>query len=167
MRSSPTLTRTTCAHVSDKPFLRARPKVRKKDRTKGHAVMEAALVLPWLIFLFVGAFDMGFYCYDLISVENAARIAVEYTATSSFTASDTGTACTLALNELATVPNLASLSTCNSLPLKVSASAVSGKDGAPASQVSVQYQSALFIPIPGLLTGRLNITRVAQMRLKS
>jgi Flp pilus assembly protein TadG len=129
--------------------------------------MEAALVMPWLVFLFVGTFDMGFYCYDLISVENAARIAVEYTATSSFTANNAGTACTLALNELTNIPNLSGVSTCNSLPLKVSASAVTGQDGYPASQVSVQYQSALFIPIPGLLTGTLNINRVAQMRLKS
>jgi Flp pilus assembly protein TadG len=129
--------------------------------------MEAALILPWLLFLFVGTFDMGFYCYDLISVENAARIAVEYTATSSFTASNASTACTLALNELTNIPNLTGVSACGSLPLKVTASAVTGQDGYPASQVSVQYQSALFIPIPGLLTGRLNITRVAQMRLKS
>jgi hypothetical protein len=49
----------------------------------------------------------------------------------------------------------------------VNATAVNGTDGWPASQVSVQYQSNWFIPIPGLLTGQLNITRVAQMRLRS
>jgi hypothetical protein len=130
--------------------------------------MEAAFVLPWLVFLFVGAFDMGFYCYDLISVENAARVAVEYTAASSLTASDKDAACTLARNELASIPNLAGVSNCDSLPLKVSAVLLpTGQDGSPASQVSVQYQSALFIPIPGLLMGRLNITRTAQMRLRS
>jgi Flp pilus assembly protein TadG len=166
MRSHQRLT-YIAGHSACNRLAQAYPKVRNKGRTRGHAVMEAALVMPLLIFLFVGAFDMGFYCYDLISVENAARVAVEYTATSSSTANDGGRACTLALNELAAVPNLGAVSTCNALPLKVSASALTGQDGSPASQVSVQYQSAIFIPIPGLLTGRLNITRVAQMRLKS
>jgi Flp pilus assembly protein TadG len=138
-----------------------------KKPTKGHAVIEAALLLPLLVFLFVGAFDMGFYCYAMIGVENAVRVAVEYTATSSYTASDSSTACTLALNELTSVTNVNGVTSCGSLPLKVSATAVSGPDGSPASQVSVQYQSSLFIPIPGLLTNQLNITRVAQMRLRS
>jgi Flp pilus assembly protein TadG len=129
--------------------------------------MEAALLVPWLIFLFIGAFDMGFYCYAMISVENAARVAAEYTATSSFTASDASTACTLVLNELASIPNVSGVSACGSLPVKVSAAAVSASDGSAASQVTVQYQSGLFIPIPGLLTGRLTITRVAEMRLRS
>ena len=139
----------------------------KRNRTRGHAVIEAALLFPPLVFLFIGVFDMGFYLYAMISVENAVRIAVEYTATSSYTASDTATACTLALNELANVSNLSSVSGCSSLPLKVSATAVSGADGSPASNVSVQYQSDSLIPIPGLLTGRLTLTRAAQMRLRS
>jgi Flp pilus assembly protein TadG len=134
---------------------------------RGHAVVEAALLLPCIVFLFVGAFDMGFYSYALIGVENATRIAVEYTATSSFTASDSSTACTLALGELSTVPNLTGVNSCGSLPLKVDATAINGIDGSPASQVAVQYQSNWLIPIPGLLTGQLTITRVAQMRLRS
>src|SRR5215831_16945480 len=59
-----------------------------RQRTRGHAVIEGALLLPVLIFLFVGVFDMGFYLYAMIGVENAARVAVEYTAASSYTASD-------------------------------------------------------------------------------
>jgi TadE-like protein len=134
---------------------------------KGHAVIEAALILPCLVFLFVGAFDMGFYCYALIGVENAARIAAQYTATSSYTASDAIGACTLALNELASVPNLNGVSSCGSLPLKLNATLITGDDGSRASRVSVQYQSSWFIPIPGLLTGQLNVTRVAVMRLRT
>jgi hypothetical protein len=125
------------------------------------------MLLPWLVFLFVGAFDMGFYSYALICVENATRVAVEYTATSIYTATDSSTACTLALNELSNVSNLNGVSSCGSLPLKVNASQVIEPDGSKASQVSVQYQSSSFIPIPGLLAGRLTITRVAQMRLRS
>lgn len=139
----------------------------KRKRVKGHAVLEAALLMPWLIFLFIGTFDMGFYCYDLISVENAARVAAEYTATSTYTVSDSSKACTLVLNELANVPNLTGVTGCSSLPLKVTASAVNASDGSAASQVSVQYQSSSFIPIPGVLAGKLTITRVAEMRLRS
>jgi hypothetical protein len=135
---------------------------------KGHAVVEAALLLPCLVFLFVGAFDMGFYWYALIGVENAARIAVEYTATSSLTASDSASACTLALNELTRVLDVNGVSSCGSLPLKVNATQIiTPGDGAQSSQVSVQYQSSRFIPIPGLLAGRITITRTAQMRIRS
>jgi hypothetical protein len=123
--------------------------------------------MPTLLFLFVGAFDLGFYCYSLIGVENATRVAVEYTATSSYTAGDSTTACTLALSELVTVSNLNGVNSCGALPLKVSATAVTGIDGSPASQVSVQYRSNALIPIPGLMTGQVTITRVAQMRLRS
>jgi len=73
----------------------------RAHRTKGHAVLEAALLTPWLIFLFVGAFDMGFYAYALISVENAVRVAAEYTASSTAASTDSNTACTLILKELA------------------------------------------------------------------
>jgi Flp pilus assembly protein TadG len=138
-----------------------------RNRRRGHAVIEAGLLLPILVFLFIGAFDVGFYSYALIGVEDASRVAVEYTATSSYTSSDSGTACTLALNELSTVTNLRGVSSCSALPLKVSATAVTGVDGSPASQVSVQYQSNWLIPIPGLLSSRMTITRVAQMRLRS
>ena len=37
----------------------------RRKREKGHAVLEVAFLAPWLIFLFVGAFDMGFYCLCL------------------------------------------------------------------------------------------------------
>src|SRR5690348_3763138 len=51
----------------------------RRGREGGHAVLEAAFLMPWLIFLFIGAFDMGFYSYALICTENAARVATMYT----------------------------------------------------------------------------------------
>ena len=138
-----------------------------KKRVKGHAILEAALLLPWLIFLFIGTFDMGFYSYALVCTENAVRVAAEYTATSTFTANDNDTACSLALQEFSSLPNLRGVSTCGSLPLIVQTTTVTEPDGAQASQVSVQYQSGQFIPIPGLLSGRLTVTRIAQMRIRS
>ena len=58
----------------------------RREKQKGHAVLEAAFLAPWVIFLFVGAFDMGFYCYALICTENAARIGAMYTSGSASTA---------------------------------------------------------------------------------
>ena len=163
--------RTSTQPVRENRAARASSKLRK-NRTKGHAVIEAALLMPWLIFLFVGVFDMGFYCYDLINVENAVRIAAQYTATSIYTQSDSTKACTIVRNEMANVANLSGVSSCGSLPLIVTASATTvggstSAGGSSATLVSVQYQSALFIPIPGLLTGRITITRTAKMRLRS
>jgi Flp pilus assembly protein TadG len=140
---------------------------RRQVSQRGHAILEAALLVPWLFFLFVGAFDLGYYSYALICAENAVRVAAEYTATSGFTADDSSTACALALKEFATVPSMNGVTSCGSLPLKVAATIVTVVDGSQASQVSVQFQSGQMIPIPGLLSGKLTVTRVAQMRIKS
>jgi Flp pilus assembly protein TadG len=138
----------------------------RTGREKGHAALEAAFLMPWIIFLFVGAFDMGFYCYALICTENAARVATMYTSTSNTTSNDTTTACSLALGELGSANNLSGVTTCDSLPLIVTVSSPTGPDGAATSQVAVTYQSANMIPIPGLLMGRLTVTRTAQMRIR-
>jgi Flp pilus assembly protein TadG len=134
---------------------------------RGQAVVEAAFLAPLFIFLFVGVFDLGFYAYALTATENAVRVAATYTSTSSSTAADSTTACTLALGELNDMPNMQGVTTCTALPLIVTATAVSGPDGANASQVVVQYQTVQLVPIPGLLPGRLTFNRTSQMRLKS
>ena len=117
--------------------------------------------------MFVGAFDMGFYSYALICTENAARVATMYTSTSNTTLTDSSTACAMALGELGSLHNLSGVTTCTSLPLIVTVDSVTGPDGAMASQVSVTYQSDQLIPIPGMLMGRLTVTRTAQMRVRS
>src|SRR5437868_11738001 len=53
---------------------------------RGHAVVEAALFMPWLAFLFIGAVDFGFYGYALINTQNAARVAVMQTSAKSTSA---------------------------------------------------------------------------------
>jgi hypothetical protein len=150
--------------------------------TGGHAVLELALLVPWVLFLFVGAFDWGFYAWALISTESAARVAAMYTSTSSGTASDSIGACDYAAAELAYAPNIASstwvnsaslpssstgLATCSGTALTVVAAAVTGPDGSSASQVTVTYQTPLLIQIPGLLPGQISITRSVQMRVRS
>jgi len=195
--------------LSVKPQVRASfDRMRRKFKQRGHAVLEFALFLPFLLFLFVGAFDWGFYSWALISTENAARVAALYTSGSSTSASDSAGACTLAIAELADAPNVAAnpgvsittlkkggggagalggvsgaggnaapytsgssgsgnIATCAGPPITVVASSISGPDGAPASQVSVTYQTPVLIPIPGLLTGQISITRVVQMKVQS
>src|ERR1041385_2115914 len=48
---------------------------RASRKTRGAAMMELALLSPWIIFLFIGAFDWGFYAYSLITLETATRAA--------------------------------------------------------------------------------------------
>jgi Flp pilus assembly protein TadG len=180
-----------------------------RSRRSGHSVLEFAFFLPFLLFLFVGAFDWGFYSWALISTENAARVAALYTSGSSTTAADSAGACNIATAEMADAPNVAAnpgvsgttlkgggsagslgsgggsggggnnqnsggsggsgnLATCSAPPLTVTATSISsGADGAAASQVSITYQTPVLIPIPGLLTGQISITRVVQMKVRS
>jgi Flp pilus assembly protein TadG len=139
-----------------------------KRRARGSALIEVSLMAPWLLFLFVGIFDMGFYTYSMISVENAARVAAEYTSASQAAASDQAGACTRVKNELATLANSSKFpSNCSAAPLTVTASylATGGPDGAPVTSVTVTYQSNQLVPIPGLLMGQLNLTRNVVMRV--
>ncbi len=129
-------------------------------------MLEAALLLPWVLFMFVGVFDVGFYNYALICTENAARVAAWYTSQSPSTATDSTTACTYALAELSAMPNVGtSVTTCGASPVVVTATQVTGADSALASQVSVSYTSPQLIPIPGQLSGQFTFDRVVQMRL--
>jgi Flp pilus assembly protein TadG len=148
------------------PFRSKKLSHNRDRRRRGHAVIEVALLSPWIFFLFAGILDLGFYSYALIATENAARVAVEYTSEATTTAADSSGACTLVLAEMQSMSNVNSLSSCNSSPLTVTATQVTGADGSPASSVSVTYQTALMIPIPGV-TGQLTFTRVAQMRLRA
>jgi Flp pilus assembly protein TadG len=136
-----------------------------RRRDKGHAMVEVSLFAPCILFLFVGALDLGFYCYDLISTQNAARAAAAYTSSSSSSAADAAGACQYALGEMKSMANVRGLTSCDSYPLVVTAASVTGADGSPASQVSVSYRTDQLIPIPGLLAGRITIRSVTRIRV--
>ncbi len=133
---------------------------------------------PWLLFMFIGAMDWGFYAYSLIATESAARVACLYTSTNATDAVDNTTACTYALEQLRRMPNVgSSMSTCASgsavstgSPVGVSATSVTGADGNPAAQVAVTYLTPVMIPV--ILSGttvtpkQVTITRTVQMRLR-
>ncbi len=48
----------------------------------GSAIIEMALLMPWLVFLFVGILDFGFYTYAAICTQSAARAAAVATSQS-------------------------------------------------------------------------------------
>lgn len=145
------------------------PRNRRNER--GNAVIEISLLAPWILFLFVGVFDMGFYTTAMIGVENAARVAAEYTSKSPAQDTDpNGVACRLVLKEMALLPNVHSQSNCDPgnghTVVMVATAGTSSPDGALATTVTVTYTGGQLIPIPGLLMGRLNLSRTIQMRVK-
>ena len=140
----------------------------RNRRRRGGSVLEMALLMPWYVFLFVGAFDWGYYAHALISTQAAARTAALYTSTSATTANDQSTACLYALDELKISSNVPNTSTCNADPVVVTASKVnSGADGQPAATVTVSYHTLSLIPIPGLLDKQFWIVQTVQMKLRS
>lgn len=150
-----------------------------KGGRRGSAVVEVSLLAPWVLFLFVGMFDMGMYTYSMVGVENAARVAAEYSSQSASAAGNTGDAssgaCAVALKELVMLPNMSSQANCNTgvgNAVVVTATAVNSTttpasiDGKPATLVQVSYTGNQLVPIPGLLMGQLNITRTVEVRIK-
>jgi Flp pilus assembly protein TadG len=164
-----------------------RQKGKKNTRERGQAVIEVTLMAPWIFFLFIGVFDFGFFAYAAICTQNAARQAAVRTAADEFSQSN-ALACTAALSEMNRITNVAGLGSCGATPLKVTqktlctqatvkptvivcnapgcADCAAGVDPtAASSQVTVTYQSIPLFPIPGVLTGRMNLTRIAEMRI--
>jgi Flp pilus assembly protein TadG len=138
------------------------------NRRRGMAMVEVSLILPVISFLFVGAMDLGYFAFSLISIENATRVAALYTSTGSATSSDSAGACRYVLAEMNTVPHNGTISsTCSSGRLTVRAASVRGPGGIACSRVSVTYQSIALIPIPGVLANQFTWTRTLTMPLRS
>ncbi len=158
-----------------------RPFRSSRCHRKGHAIVELSLLAPWLFFLFVGAFDFGFYAYSLISVQNAARLAVLKSASDNWyyttllsndpaKAADQTfirqEACSGVRDELLRMPNYSILpAACDAAPLDVDLDPFLDSEGKPALRVTVAYQTVPLVPIPGLLPGKLMMTRVAEARV--
>lgn len=143
-------------------------------RRRGGCLIEISLLLPWVIFLFVGAFDWGFYAHALISTESAARVAAIYGANASSGSVSQSAACGLVLDELKIVSNVANLSGCagvlsasQPVILNVTCPQPSAAlDNLNTVQVALSYQTINLIPIPGLLAGKVTLYRVVQMPMK-
>src|SRR5690349_22240514 len=143
---------------------------------RGNAIIEFTLLLPWLLLLFTGVFDFGFYAYALISVENAARVGALHGAANASTAADQMGACTLALEEVRGLPNIGPtfLSGCTGDPLTVTSSycdastacstGSNSADGGPAAIVTVTYQMPPLFRVP--FAGLTRVSRSSVMRLR-
>lgn len=140
---------------------------RKSIRSRrGSAIVEMSLLAPWIFFLFVGALDWGFYAYSLITLETATRSAALYEAAQTSTSSVTSSsACTIVLDEMSTLVNLTSTTSCSAAPLSVSATTDTATDGGNEAIVSTTYTTPQMIPVPGVLSGKFTITRTVKMKM--
>jgi Flp pilus assembly protein TadG len=141
---------------------------RKRANQRGQSAIETALLMPWLIFCFCGAFDMGVYTYAMISAENAARVVAMYASTSSSVATNPTLACTYALAELRYAPGVGSTSSCSSggVVNVTTTYLASGADTLPAAQVTITYKPSKVITLPGLINGALTITRTVELPIR-
>jgi Flp pilus assembly protein TadG len=150
-------------------------RVSKKGKGRsGNAIVEFSFLMPWFFFLWVGAYDFGFYAYSLIASQSAATVGAIYCSTSSSTVSDSTTACGYALDQFRNLPNVgSSMTTCGTgtsvssgAPVAVSASSVTGPDSNTATSVTVVYMTPQLIPIPLLLPGKLTISRTVTLPIR-
>ena len=136
-------------------------------RRRGQSAIEVALMSPWIFLLFIALFDFGFYAYAAIATQNAARAAALAAASTPTSAADQAAACSQVKQEMRMLANVAALSgtfACGVLPLTVTATAFNDAEAKAASRVTVTYQTAQLFPLP-FLTGRLTLTRIAEMRV--
>jgi TadE-like protein len=165
-----------------------------RDRQKGSAIVEAALMMPWICFLFVGILDSGFYTYAAMATQNAARAVAIQSANIGGTLS-AAAMCASAKRELLLLPNVGLAGNCaatqgaisNADPIWVCAGILNDTASAPcvppavacadcagsgatgtnarSIQAVVTYRSIPLIPIPGILTKQLQLTRIAEARV--
>ena len=146
-------------------------------RESGSAIVEVALLAPWIFLLFLAIFSFGFFMYAGISVANAARAAVLEMGRRNGNSLDAVLACSIVKEELKYLPNSVDFrnGTCSALPLIVAVgnagAAVPGKnaDGTDngallAARVEITYQSIQLFPLPWM-TGRMTLTRQADIRV--
>jgi Flp pilus assembly protein TadG len=139
------------------------PKQSRKRR--GAVMMELALLSPWIIFLFIGLLDWGFYAYSLVTLETATRAAASWNANHA-APTDVATACTIVTSEMQSLVNMNGVTSCGgSSPVSVTSAQVTGPDNEDAAQVAVTYRTPSLIPIPGLLAKQFTITRISTMKL--
>jgi Flp pilus assembly protein TadG len=149
----------------------------RRLRSKGTSIIEVTLMAPWLLFLFIGIVDVGFFSYSIISVQNEARAAALYTSISKSAASDQVGACNIVFNEMkyssygrGTFPSSCN-STANGLLVTATwvpaagAGGLTCPDSHDCTRVVVTYKTPFMVPIPGVLPNQMTITRIVTMRV--
>lgn len=140
--------------------------------SRGQAVVEVSLLIPWLVFSFVAAFNFGIFAYSMISTENAARTGAMY-ASQSLSVAQSSTivsqVCTYVLGELGDAPGVGSgVNSCTASPVSVTVTAhTPGSAGMNTVTVAVTYNTMQLIPLPGLMAGSLAITRSVEAPIRN
>jgi len=129
------------------------------------------LLVPWLVFAFVAAFNFGIFAYALISTQNAARAAAMY-ASQSLAVAQSGTIvsqiCPYVLGELGDAPGMSGVATCTSTPVTATVTPrTPGAGHLNTVQVSVTNNTMQLIPLPGLMAGSLVITRTVEIPIRN
>jgi hypothetical protein len=134
--------------------------------SNGHAVIEFALISPWIFTLFIGALNLGLVYHSITAVENAARSASMHASSSAWAAGDGQGACNAALRELRTLPNVRTVVTsCDAAPVELSLTTVEGIAAEESVRVSLTYTTARLIVMPPVAE-QLALTRSAEMRVR-
>jgi Flp pilus assembly protein TadG len=165
---------------------------KRKRRESGSSIVEVALLAPWIFFLFVGIFDFGFYSYAAICTQSAARaVALAAAQTATATVSSCTAALgemkmlpNVGYNPANTICKIVTgaPSVTQAIPVNVCVQQL-GVASAPVCGTTVPgcgdcvldakaqsefavvtYQTIPFVPIPGMLTGQLTISRGAEVR---
>ena len=147
-------------------------RARIRAKGGGQAIVEVTLLIPWMVFAFIAAFNFGIFAYSLISTENAARTGATYAAQSLTVAQGGSIAaqvCTYVLGELSDAPGVGpGVSSCTSSPVTVTvAPNTPGSGGVNTVTVSVTYNTMSLIPLPGLTPGSLAVTRAVELPIRN
>lgn len=145
--------------------------LRSLERRTGQAVIEVTLLVPWVVFSFVAAFNFGIFAYAMISTQNAARSGAMFAA-QSLAVAQSGSAvtqvCPYVLGELGDAPGAGSLASCTSSPVTVTVTPrTPGSGNMNTVTVAVTYSTMQLIPLPGLMAGSLSITRSVEMPIRN
>ena len=103
----------------------------RKD--SGSALVELALTVPVLLFIMIGAAELGRMAYYAIEVQNAARAAVAYGSRGETSAADTAGMTTAADNEAPNMGNLNVTATQSCVCQSINASTGAVSDGSQQS----------------------------------
>lgn len=153
-------------------------RTRRTCARSGHAVVEMALMAPWIFLLFIMVFDLGFYNYAAIATANAARAGMIYATQMAGPVYDVASLrtpiCSIVARELQGMPNVSRTTGCVTDPASITDAApialelpptCTGPDSQACAIVAVTYRSPQLFPIPGLM-GRMTLKRVAEGRIR-
>ncbi len=138
---------------------------------RGAAILEFALVMPFLALLVVGLCDLGFAVYESIEVQAAAEAGAQYAALNGWNLTAITTAVTSATGAsgISATPAPSEIYGCpDGGTLTIVASTVRCPSGSPPglyASVSAQLQYASVLPYPGL-PSPLTLTGQAYRRIK-